>query len=232
MPNLEAQATLQLVELSPNYCKLGLEDGSVYVHFLHNPDTRREKHDMTLKDLPVLGTPIPQQRYLSSRYSLELPGCVFQTDGDRYNLRDALDQLAAWTRPDPKTLKPPYLKLAWGGTLFPRLWLESCTIDVTHTRQGYPTRAKVDLSLVPIPDPVAAVLQPRLKLSEREREENLEALKTFLADNPGTAVGYGLTADSDLSIAEDGVVTVKEANGVRTVGRLGDIIPVRSGLGA
>jgi hypothetical protein len=221
---------LKVIEPSPTYLKIGLEDGSKYVELMHNPEAVKHSHSASMKALPVLSTALPQQRYQASDHTLEFSNCRLQTPGDRYDLSPMLDLLATWTKPDPKILQPPRLKVVWGGQSYKPVWLSELTTEVTATRQGLPTRAMVSFKVVLLPAPVPVVLQERLKLSEREREDNMKALKEYLSANPQAANGYGLTADSDLDLSEDGIVTVKENGVTRTVGRLGDIIPVRPGI--
>lgn len=132
-----------------------IKSGSPIFEFLYNPESINISTPISYQETAVPFTSVPQVSYVGGgSRTMTISDIYLDTHIDKKSLQPILDKLTTMREPTIKNgvlLSPPYLYFKWGeSTSFPCV-LTQIDYQITNWINGYPTRAKLTLSLKEVP---------------------------------------------------------------------------------
>lgn len=188
---------------------LSTYDGATAYTFLIQPEIIRYGPQSVFSSLPVLGTAQPLVKYKHSMNTVTIPQAKLWTQTGLVSIKSQLDQLVAWTMPDPSQGVPKLLKFRWGPEVIPRCYLVGFPHQITARMVNTePTAAVGDIELLLAPEPPTPTVETGRKLTDREIEINQQKVDSLLQNTPGLRQELGLRSGEQPTVTADGRVVV------------------------
>lgn len=192
--------------------------------FLINPSKVQISHDVKFSSLDILQANYQQHLPLSRATTITYPDVLIVGQSLMQDMTPIISGLETLTMFD-KDGNYPLLKLAYGSTVYPTVYLQSFPYEILKRTSGRVSYATGSLSfLVDIAEPTANKENEATKLlSIAEKNQLVKQIRDKFNKDRKLAEKFGIAKDTVLSVNDDGVITTVLKGIRRKIGVYGEI---------
>lgn len=164
-------------------------EGGVEIPFLYNPESKSYSRTANYAAAAVGGVALPEQNYTGGTgRELTLSNLLLDSYCAGKSLRSLIESLEKLLLPVSVGLAPPKVSFLWGSDRFGLAVVTSLSWEETAWLSGEPAMARVNLSLLQIPEvetPTSLTQSPtgEVKLTDRQRATARSEAGKWLSSN-------------------------------------------------